>query len=65
MALTEELQAGTVNPISDGVEDGSSTDIRENENILCSNGQSSEAPEKLETPQPSHFGPVFQFMEIP
>ena len=65
MALTEELQTCTVNPISNEVKDGSSTNMRENEVRLWSNGQSTEAPEELETPEPSHFGPVLQFMEIP
>ena len=35
------------------------------EKILWSNGETIEAPEDAETPMPSHFDPVLQFMEIP
>jgi len=48
------------------------TDVRENkellkpnEKILWSDGETIEAPEDAETPMPSHFDPVIQFMEIP
>ena len=29
------------------------------------NGENTEAPEEIETPEPSHFDPVLQVMEIP
>ena len=63
MALTDKLQARSVNPISNEVEDGLGTDMRENEVRLWSNKQSMEASEELRTPEPSHFCPAFQFME--
>ena len=57
-------KAGTSYPIGDEVEDGVRTDIKENEVRLWSNGQNTEAPKELETPEPSPFGPVLQCMEI-
>ena len=39
--------------------------MQENEVRSWSNGENTEAPEEMETPEPSHFDPVLQFMEIP
>ena len=40
-----------------------STDMRENKVKDWSNGQNTKAPEEFETPEPSHFDLVLQFME--
>ena len=55
MALTE----------ADQTEAPTTTDMRENEVRDWSTGQNTEAPKELETPEPSHFDPNLQFIEIP
>ena len=44
---------------------GVNTDMQENKFRSWRNGKKTEAPEEMETLEPSHFDPVLQFMEIP
>ena len=55
MALTE----------GDHTEAPMSTDMLENEVRDWNNGQNTEAPEEIETPEPSHYDLVLQIIEIP
>ena len=59
MALTEGNQAAA------SAETSVNTDMQENKVRSWSNGENTDAPEEIETPELSHFDPVLQFMEIP
>ena len=59
MALTEGDQGAA------SAEASINTNMQGNEVRDWSNGQNTEAPGELDTPEPSHFDPVLQFIDIP